>query len=79
MRAINCCNGCVAPKRHPACHDHCEEYQKEKAEYEERKAVADREKRISYGLYQQRATALAKNMKGRKQRGFQIKGKSNNG
>lgn len=20
------CHGCVAPKRHPGCHDHCKEY-----------------------------------------------------
>ncbi len=67
------CKGCVAPKRYPGCHDHCPEYQKQKAEYEERKAIADKEKRISNGLYNQRSTVLAKIMRGRKQYGFQGK------
>ena len=39
--AIQCCKGCVPPKRHTACWDHCPEYQKEKAEYEARKAAEE--------------------------------------
>ena len=31
--AIKCCNGCVAPKRYPGCHDHCPEYTDEKAQH----------------------------------------------
>ncbi len=44
--AVQCCNGCVPPKRYPGCGDHCSEYKKEKAQYkadikreEERKAI----------------------------------------
>lgn len=32
-RVIKCCKDCVAPKRHPGCHDTCEDYKKEIAEY----------------------------------------------
>ena len=31
------CKGCVPPKRHPACHDHCPEYLKMKKEEDMRK------------------------------------------
>ena len=34
---IECCYKCVAPKRHPGCHDKCKEYLKEKAKHEEEK------------------------------------------
>lgn len=73
------CKGCTAPKRYPGCHDHCPEYQKMKAEYEAKKAIADREKSISNGLYGQRSDALAKIMKGRKAYGFQGKGNGKDG
>ena len=73
------CKGCVAPKRYPGCHDHCPVHLKEKAEYEARKAIEDEQKRISYGLYNQRSTVLAKIMKGRKQHGFQGKGNGKDG
>lgn len=79
MNAIKCCNGCVAPKRHPACHDHCEEYKKERAEYDERKAIADKKKFTEQGIYLQRAEAVAKATKHKKQHGFHRKGKTNNG
>lgn len=32
MRKIDCCNGCVPPKRTLTCHDTCPEYLKQKAE-----------------------------------------------
>ena len=79
MNPIDCCKGCIAPKRHPGCHDHCPEYQKQKAEYEERKAIADEQKRISNGLYNQRSNVLSKIMKGRKTYGFQGKGNGKDG
>ncbi len=34
---IHCCKGCVPPKRHSGCHATCEEYLKEKAQFEEDK------------------------------------------
>ena len=48
--AISCCRYCVAPKRHPGCHDHCCEYIAEKAVHDKEKAEADKKKRIEYGL-----------------------------
>ena len=52
MKAI-CCHGCVAPKRHPGCHDHCPEYIKEKAQHNAEKAEEDKRKRIEYGIISQ--------------------------
>lgn len=79
MKPNFCCKGCVAPKRYPGCHDHCPEYLKQKAEYEERKAIADEKKRIDNGLYNHRQNVIAKIMKGRKAYGFQGKGNGKDG
>lgn len=43
MNKISCCRECVPPKRYPGCHDHCEEYQKQKAELEERRKARNSE------------------------------------
>ena len=43
MAGIKCCHGCVAPKRHLGCHDHCEEYIKERDELHRKKEI-DKEK-----------------------------------
>lgn len=72
--AIKCCKGCVAPKRHTACWGHCPEYQKEKAEYDERKAVEDKKRRTDQAIYHQRSAAIAKAMRNRKQIGIKRKG-----
>ena len=66
MMQIKCCNGCVPPKRHTACWDHCPEYKKEKAENEAKKAIADREKSISLGIYSQKSKAVSKALKNRR-------------
>lgn len=47
---IICCNGCVQPKRHPGCHDHCPEYLEEKVVYEAKKAEVDKRKYLNAGL-----------------------------
>ena len=60
MGRINCCHFCVAPKRYPGCHDHCPEYAEEKAEDEKLKAVEAERRRISNGLYTQKAESVAK-------------------
>lgn len=65
---IRSCNGCVAPKRHPGCHGHCPDYLKEKAEYESKKAAADKQKAIKEGLDAQAIDGVyryKKKMKGR--------------
>ena len=76
--AINCCKDCVAPKRHTACWDHCPEYQKEKAEYEARKAVEDKKRCIDQAIYHQRSAAVAKATRNRRysQKNYRRGGKS---
>lgn len=53
VNKISCCFGCEPPKRYPGCHDKCEEYQKQKAEWEEmrRKYRAIRDKEIDLTDY----------------------------
>lgn len=58
MGIIKCCRGCVAPKRHPGCHDHCPEYLAEKGDWEARKAEMDAKKRTEQELNSQRATGV---------------------
>ena len=48
---FECCHLCVAPKRHPGCHDHCDEYKTAKENDRQYKLAneADREARIYTG------------------------------
>ena len=39
MSGINCCKGCVPPKRFPGCGAKCAEYIRQKKELEEEKAA----------------------------------------
>ena len=64
--AINCCNGCVAPKRHPGCHGHCQEYLKEKAEYDTLMEAERKKKEISYGITAQRSASVTKALRERR-------------
>lgn len=63
---MKCCHGCIPPKRHPGCHDHCPEYIAEKEAHEKRKAELDREKRISAEIYINRGNKVAKVMRKRR-------------
>lgn len=63
---IDCCNGCVAPKRYPGCHSHCNEYIAERAEYDRLKAIHDRERDIGIGIVQQRGERIYKALKSRR-------------
>ena len=49
--AIKCCKDCVPPTRYPGCHDKCEQYLKEKAEYEKRKEYAKAHKTVMLTNY----------------------------
>lgn len=42
---INCCNGCVPPKRHVGCHATCEDYISEKKKHEETRAKIQKERK----------------------------------
>lgn len=57
---IKCCRYCIAPKRHPGCHDHCPEYAAEKAEHERCKANDDSRRKTQNGIYAQRSINIAK-------------------
>lgn len=67
--AIKCCRYCVAPKRHPGCHDHCSEYLEEKAEHDEQKAADDKRRYIEYGLNSQYASSIHRAMKNCRKKG----------
>ena len=64
--AIICCKDCVAPKRHPGCHGHCEEYVAERAEYDRLKAIHDKERSITLGIYANRSEKVYKAFKDRR-------------
>ena len=49
--AIKCCKDCVPPTRHPGCHGTCEQYLKEKAEYEKQKEYAKAHKTVMLTNY----------------------------
>ena len=66
IMAIECCRGCVAPKRHPGCHGHCPEYIAERAEYEKRKAEYNKEQDISIAICRSRGEKVYKAMKDRR-------------
>lgn len=57
---VKCCYGCVPPKRHEACWDHCPEYKAEKADYAEKKAAEDMRRKVNNSIYQQRSDRVAK-------------------
>lgn len=58
--AIRCCHGCMAPNRHPGCHDHCPEYLKEKAEHEARAEADYKRRKTIQNLNEQRYRAVTK-------------------
>ena len=55
------CQGC--PERTPGCHDHCEKYKAEKAEYEARKEEINKEKKVRYSVNAQKYDAIGKAVK----------------
>ena len=63
--AINCCYGCVAPKRNPYCHSYCLEYIAEKAEHDKLKAEIDREREVSGAILSERGNKVYNAMKNR--------------
>ena len=48
---IKCCKDCKPPKRHPACHDTCEEYLEEKTRYEHEKAIRRAYKNLDHDVF----------------------------
>ena len=52
--AINCCYGCVAPKRYPGRHDHCPDIAKQKAQRDKEMAAVRQKKAIQVGITSQK-------------------------
>lgn len=67
MTTFKSCRYCTAPKRHPGCHDHCPEYQEEKATYDKCKEQHDKERNVSQGIYEQVTRGVRK--AGKRKRG----------
>ena len=65
---ISCCRNCVAPKRHKACWDDCPEYQKERAEYETRKAEYYGDPIVNAGLTSMRTEGVTKALRDRRKK-----------
>ena len=57
---IECCHGCVPPKRHTACWGHCPEYAKAREEYEARKVAYYGDSVVNQGLIEQRTRGVMK-------------------
>jgi hypothetical protein len=63
---INCCYGCVAPKRFPGCHGTCPEYLAEKEEHDRIKAQRDRERDITGAIVGDQMRKVYRAMKNRR-------------
>lgn len=66
MQMISCCRDCVAPKRHPGCHDKCPEYLEQRARYDELKDAENKRRELKGNLIAQRNEVYYKAMKHRR-------------
>ena len=48
---FECCMKCLPPKRHPGCHDTCEEYLKDKKGFNELKEKIRKSKHLENDIY----------------------------
>lgn len=60
MGFFESCIKCVPPKRHPGCQDHCPDYAKDKAEYNEKKGAENKKRKVHNDIHYQRAEAIVK-------------------
>lgn len=63
---IDCCNGCVAPKRYPGCHASCPEYKAERAELDADNAVRKAKYLTAAGIEGQKQDGIHKRTKKRR-------------
>lgn len=66
MAFFSSCKDCVAPKRHPGCHDPCPEYLAQRAEYDRLKAIQDEKRDIGIAIYYNRAEKVNRAMRNRR-------------
>lgn len=71
--AINCCNGCVPPKRTPVCHSYCPEYKEQKEVTDREREEAYRKRKITGEVYAQKMEGVYKSK--RKNRSYIAKRK----
>lgn len=55
---IQCCNGCLPPKRNAYCHTYCKEYIDEKAAEDEKNAAANAKKKTRHDIYAQKSAGV---------------------
>ena len=69
--SIDCCYGCVPPKRTPTCkfYGTCCKYAEAKKKHDEEKAAVDKKKLIEQGLNSQYASGVLKSIKNKRQKG----------
>lgn len=56
--SIKCCHKCVPPKRTVGCHATCPDYIAEKKLHDEKREEQQKQRRISDGVYDQRASSV---------------------
>ena len=61
---IDCCNGCVAPKRYPGCHGKCPEYLAQRGELDEANAIKNAEKKLDADIQKQKYDGVARALRG---------------
>ena len=57
---IDCCNGCVATRRHPGCHGSCPEYTGQRADLDETKKEMNLKHLTASNIYGQRSDSVAR-------------------
>ena len=62
--AINCCKGCVPPKRYPGCHGVCSAYIYEKEKHEAMRAKYIKARAVECGLESQIVRSIYRMKKG---------------
>lgn len=61
---IDCCKGCVAPKRHLYCHASCPEYTGQRKELDEANAIRNAENATGANIAQQKSEGVMRALRG---------------
>lgn len=66
--AIQCCKGCVPPRRNPYCHSNCPEYIAEKEDYDKKMAEFKKKEDVSRAIQSSRGQKVYKALKDNRSR-----------